>query len=34
MDDDHQSIYQQLLQPTADFIDRLMAEGGEAMLDQ
>jgi hypothetical protein len=32
--DENLSIYQQLLRPTADFIDKLMGEGGEAMLDK
>lgn len=32
--DDSRTIYQQLISPTADFIDMLMGEGGEAMLDR
>ena len=34
MNNENPSIYEQLLQPTSDFIERLMGEGGEAMLDQ
>ena len=34
MNDDHMSIYQQLLQPNNAIIDLLMGEGGEAMLNQ
>lgn len=32
--DENLSIYQQLMRPTADFLDQLMGEGGEAMLDK
>jgi hypothetical protein len=32
--DESLTIYQQLLRPTADFLDLLMGEGGEAMLDK
>jgi hypothetical protein len=32
--DENLSIYQQLMRPTANIIDLLMGEGGEAMLDK
>lgn len=34
MKNDNPSIYEQLLHPTSDFIERLLGEGGEFMLDQ